>query len=118
MTREPDYLNSYIIQEAMSQQSDLFLLFYHDLKYNLGRALVKLAHFLGVQLTEEILQCTLDQKEGHYHRSSQNQDAFKNAKADVPNFSMEREALREKVQECMQSKRCVTSGCGFLFIKQ
>ena len=112
----PNQFNNLWIHGAMSQDMDLFLLFYHDLLHNLERALVKLAYFLGVDLSPQTLQCVLEHKEGHYHRSEENYEVFRGVQTYTKTFYETQEMLRQHVRECMAKKKCMTSGCGFLTI--
>lgn len=98
----------------MSREIDIFLLFYDDLINQLARTLVRLAYFLGVDLSPEDLQCILEHEEGSYHRSDHNHDMFKNISVNISGMLPGHKLFKEKVAECLKERKCMTSGCAFM----
>ena len=109
-------LNFKWIDTALEKGMDLFLLFFDDLINDLGRALVKLAYFLGVTLSPEELQCILNNSEGHFHRGKRSADLFKNVTVQITHLRGDKKILQQKVGDCVRKSRCIISGCGFLYI--
>lgn len=54
---------------AVKQADELLVVFYEDLKADLGSALRKLAEFLGVRINDYRLNCTLANSQGFAKRS-------------------------------------------------
>ena len=109
-------LPSVWIASAMKHGIDMFLLFYDDLLNNLERTVVKLAYFLGVNLSPEDLKCILDNKEGHFHRSSKNKEMVNKIAVNATRYLPSAKKLKGRIRECIQMKKCMLSGCGFLHI--
>ena len=51
-------------------QIKILVVFYEDLKSDLGNQLRRMAKFLNIKVTDEIISCVLQNSEGKYHRKN------------------------------------------------
>ena len=100
----------------MNHSLDLFLLFYEDLIQDPSRALVKLAYFLGVDLSPRILQCALDNQDGVFHRNKSGSPLEGMTLTNMEHISKGLQNLKDQIHVCLQQRACMTSGCHFLFL--
>ena len=103
--------HNFWLNYTKEQDIPIFILFYEDLVSDMERALTKLVHFLGVQLSSSDKQCVLDHSEGHFHRKYlPGESPFDKVEIDKENLNSKVDKIRKKIEECVSRGRCVTSG--------
>jgi hypothetical protein len=100
------------ITKALTEDMDIFILSYEDLKNNLDRALVNLAYFLGVALDEKSLECVMSDAEGSFHRVK-GEDPYDGIRVNLTEVEAEKVKTKRLIEDCIARKRSATSGCAF-----
>ena len=86
---------------------DTFIIFYEDMKHNLRQAVINIAYFFGVELSQDHLQCVIDNNKGRFYRPS----------SDLSPRILEDKKTREAIAtiknmtaQCLSENWCATSG--------